>query len=123
MSRKQGHLSNPDKQARLRELEAQRERQLEEDLDAVLSTDAGRRFAWDVLDRLCNVFGGSFTDETHRTAFNEGRRSIGLDLIEGAKRVSPQLYARMVQDAFAAQAEDAERRRLIRTSTPDVEDE
>lgn len=65
-----------ERQAKERELE--RENELE-DLRFILSTEKGRRFLWQILERA-GVFRNSYTGD-NSTFFNEGRRNLGLWLI------------------------------------------
>jgi hypothetical protein len=61
--------------------ERRRKRLLElADLQAVLQTAAGRRFVWAQMERA-GVFRTSFDNSGSVTAFNEGRRTIGLMLL------------------------------------------
>ena len=47
---------------------------------AFLSTTDGRNWMWDLLVKA-HVFAPSFTTDPHLTAFNEGQRSVALDLM------------------------------------------
>lgn len=47
----------------------------------VLGDARSRAFVWEMLSR-CGVFGASFTGEPLTTAFNEGKRHVGLNLME-----------------------------------------
>lgn len=95
-------------QAPLRRREKSKESQADKDLQWLLSEERGRRFLWGLFDAArCNVFGSSFaatqTDGAYdpgSTAFNEGRRSIGIDYLLDAQRVAPTEYARMVAEAI-----------------------
>lgn len=51
-----------------------------DDLVTVLSTPPGRRFVWRLLSE-CGVFHGSFNESSNRMAFQEGRRDIGLMIL------------------------------------------
>lgn len=73
------------------------------DLRSVLSTPAGRRFYWRLTDGQCEVMSGSFRGEdTHETAYYEGRRSVGRELIADAQRVASGGYLLMLQEAMSA---------------------
>ncbi len=50
------------------------------DLEAVLSTEAGCRFIFALLNE-CHVFSSSFTGNSE-TFFQEGERNVGLALME-----------------------------------------
>ena len=49
-------------------------------LRAIMSTADGREWMWNHL-AVCGVFQSTYATDTHDTAFNEGRRSIGLRLM------------------------------------------
>lgn len=70
-----------------------------EDLREVMSTPAGRRFVHRVLG-LCGTFRLSFAGEqTHATAFNEGKRSVGNQLFAEVEAVSPNQFLNMLREA------------------------
>jgi hypothetical protein len=80
------------------------ERQLvqeKEDLEAVLSTAAGRRFVWGCIERS-GVFGHSFRSDTHETAFAEGRRAEGIWLMVRVQEEAPKRWLEMLSEAAAA---------------------
>lgn len=58
------------------------------DLAWVMSTIQGRRFV-DMLRRDTGIRAQSFRPDSHETAFNEGRRSVGLEL--EARLIAPDL--------------------------------
>ena len=57
-----------------------RQRELS-DLSEIMSSDAGKRFIWRLLERT-GVYQQTFVpDSPHSTSFNEGRRSVGNRLL------------------------------------------
>jgi hypothetical protein len=76
----------------------QREKELEE-FKQILSTKPGRDFVWRVLE-WCGVYKTSFTGNS-TTFFNEGKRQIGLMLLEEVFTADPQAFTRMQLDAAA----------------------
>jgi hypothetical protein len=85
-----------------------RKRQSDDDLRNALGTDHGRRLLSGVIE---NLTGGTLTgtfcgEDTHRAAFLEGRRSIGVELLQECRRVSPADSAQMLTEAFRRQVED-----------------
>jgi hypothetical protein len=85
--------------------ETQKERQRLEseqatdDLKAVMDSPPGRRFVWRLLEQA-GVYRASYAGEaTHATAFNEGRRNQGLQLLSEIFRACPGSYTLMVQEA------------------------
>lgn len=81
----------------------QKERQAHDqelkDLRDVLSTRQGRRFVWKQLVQA-GCFRMSFTyGAPETTAFNEGRRSLGLALMAEIHELDAALYIRMANEA------------------------
>jgi len=74
-------------------------RQADNDMAAVLKAPAGRRVLMRVIDET-GVFLRSFTGDSE-TFFREGRRSVGLDLVETIERVQPGAFATLQQEALA----------------------
>lgn len=69
------------------------------DLRAVLETRPGRRVVWRQLQRA-GVFRTSFAQGIpDRTAFNEGRRDMGLALLAEIHELDPTLYVTMAKEA------------------------
>ncbi len=60
-----------------------------------MSDAEGRMWIWDLLT-LCGIFHSSFSVDALRTAFNEGRRDIGLRLLAEINQLSPEIYIKMV---------------------------
>lgn len=85
--------------AREQEKEAGQLAQLAEDEDfrSVMSSVEGRRFMWWLLGKT-GLYETSFTGNS-TTFFNEGKRNIGLLLINRINDVCPEQYANMVRDA------------------------
>jgi hypothetical protein len=69
----------------------------ESDLSAILKTAEGRRFVWDLLGAT-RVMSSSFADTDRATAFNEGRRSIGLELLDRVQRINVETYLQMTRE-------------------------
>ncbi len=66
------------------------------DLAAVLSTPEGRRFIWRVIDAMSGAFGPSYDTHGGNMARNEGRRSVGLQLMKECMAQCPDLYVKML---------------------------
>mgnify|MGYP001165934966 CR=1 FL=1 len=74
-----------------------------EDLRALMSTPAGRRTVFRLLDRNCNLIGGSFIPgDTHASAHEEGRRSVGRLLVVQLQRECPDNFCAMISEGFYA---------------------
>jgi len=72
--------------------------QNKEDLKGILDSAGGRRFLWKLLEE-CGVYKISFTGDSY-TAFNEGKRQIGLRLIEDIFDACPDAYIEMCSVAI-----------------------
>ena len=99
-----GHLSDEKTQRRERDRRRYLDQQRVSDLGAVLSTPQGRRFVWDLLANRCLVFSRVPTGPDGIRL--EGRRDVGIDLMEYAQANHGRAYLSMVQERFAAEAED-----------------
>ena len=57
----------------------------------------GRRVLWDVLGK-CAVFATTFNPDQAAMNFNEGRRAVGLDLLNAALEANREAYALMLKE-------------------------
>lgn len=74
------------------------QRQIQEDLRAVMASAEGRRVVYRLLEQA-GVYRLSFAGEAPLlTAFNEGMRSVGLSLAAAVTAASPAAYTRMLQE-------------------------
>ncbi|RAU21085.1 hypothetical protein CU669_15120 [Paramagnetospirillum kuznetsovii] len=65
---------------------------------ALMNTQDGRAWVWNILSG-CQVYGTSFHPSNAQTAFNEGKRNVGLILMADVHRLCPDLYPLMVKEA------------------------
>lgn len=72
--------------------------QQEKDLVEILDLPAGRRVLMRLIDST-GVFSRSFTGNSE-TFHREGRRSVGLDLIEEIERISPGAFTGLQIEAL-----------------------
>ena len=70
-------------------------------MTALMSTQDGRALVWSQLT-ACGVFVSSFHTNELVTAFNEGQRNLGLQLLAHVNRVSGKDYSIMVLEAVEA---------------------
>lgn len=94
--------------------EKNRQRREEEinDLRAVLSSVSGRRFIWRLLERG-GVFRSSFNAESDSyTAFNEGRRNLGLLVLNDILEADLDAFTLMQRESVEAAAL-AERQHIV----------
>jgi hypothetical protein len=76
----------------------------EAQLAFVLSTEHGRAFIWNLV-AMCRFTGSSFAGEnTHLTAFNEGRRDIGARVFGPILEKHPEMFTTMQREHIARQA-------------------
>lgn len=71
------------------------------DLKKVLSLPEGRRLLWRLLAES-SVFHVTYAEETNRTMFNEGRRSLGLLFLHDILRAKPEAFTQMQREAAAS---------------------
>jgi len=81
-----------EKAARL----AERERQ--EVITSIMSTPAGRAWLWDTLAG-CHIFVTTFIPDSNASAFQEGRRSIGLSLLADIMAACPDYYIQAMRES------------------------
>lgn len=75
-------------------------KQADTDLLNALGTPDGRRLLWQIIDERGGFLGVTFCGEsTHQSAFNEGRRSICVELVADCQRVAPSEYVQMLREA------------------------
>lgn len=81
----------PEEAKRLKEME-------EADLLGVMSTPGGRRLFFALLERS-GVMAGAFDRDAGVMAFLEGRRSVGIELVQWLQAATPKEYLRMMTEA------------------------
>jgi hypothetical protein len=77
-------------------------RQRNEDFRWLMGDARGRRFIWDLLAKA-GVFRSSMGLSAELTAFNEGRRDLGLAVLADLMRLCPEQYGRMQAEAISKQ--------------------
>ena len=94
-----------------------RERELS-DIRFILKSPEGRRFYWKLMSDA-RVFHSSFNGDTSGTMFNEGRRSIGLDILNDLLEAKPETFSQMQQEyASEKKREDNEVKDEIEEGDP-----
>jgi len=76
--------------------------QRNEDFRWLMGDLRGRRFVWDLLAKA-GLFRSSLGISPELTAFNEGRRDLGLAVLADMMRLCPEQYARMQAEAISKQ--------------------
>lgn len=90
------HDLDPAQQA-VADAQAEARRVEVEDIEEILNSKAGRRFTWRMLERA-GVYRTSFNNSGSVTAFNEGRRDIGLFLMAEIHEIAPEQYLAMLRE-------------------------
>ena len=91
-----------DEQNKKLTAEQRRERQKEiEDVKSILKTPSGRRYFWRLLSK-CGIFRNSFSLNSNQTAFSEGKRDIGLDMLNEINEADITAFAKMQNEYLSA---------------------
>lgn len=115
MTERHGPAANVPVQKHLRRREKDRLRQQRADLRAVMSTPAGRRFIWRLIDEVAGVFGPSWTGSSE-TFYREGRRAVGIDLMREVQRTCPAEYVHALNEELAARASEEVERKAVEST-------
>lgn len=67
-------------------------------LNWMLSHRLGRRIYWKWMSET-GVFATSYTGDNNKTNFNEGKRQIGLKMLNELNLVKPEAYLQMVKES------------------------
>lgn len=77
-----------------------RERQEQlNDIIAVMDMAAGRRLVWRILAEA-RVFGTVYAGQSNQTFFREGKRNLGLWLMEEVLQAKPEQYLLMQKEHY-----------------------
>jgi len=82
------------------EFQRRRDREIE-DLRSLIKKPEGRRVIWKILE-TCGVFKASFSLNSMQTAFNEGKRDIGLALLADLNEADTHIFAQMQSEYISA---------------------
>jgi hypothetical protein len=77
------------------------------DIDTLMSTPAGARFIWRLL-QITGVDRISFSSDPLMMAFKEGHRNIGLRLTADLMEACPEKYINMMRTAKARKTKEEE---------------
>jgi hypothetical protein len=90
-----------------------------DDIKAVCGLPQGRRLIWELLD-FCGVYGMSFVaGNGDVTAFNEGRRAVGLKLLNRVNNASKSLLNQIILEHYSV----VESNKAIKNKILEGEDE
>ena len=100
--------------AEARKTESERDReQLQSDIEALMASGAGRRIAYRLLESS-HVYQTCYRDNPLQMARAEGRREIGLMLLDWITTHTPEDYFTMQQEALHERRERDARNRANR---------
>jgi hypothetical protein len=75
--------------------------QADSDLRELMATAPGRRFLWRLVEGWCGTYGSSFSGEQAAlAAFTEGRRWVGIKVMEDCLRVAPASWVKLLTETF-----------------------
>ena len=67
------------------------------EITVMMSTEGGRKFVSRILEST-GVFVSSFDLDTHRHAYNAGKRQVGLSLIAELQQACPDKYLQLLEE-------------------------
>lgn len=125
-----GHLANPAAQAALADIQRDLSADERADLLHVMGSKQGRRFYYRLVFLLAGIETESFDSGIRdgvclgvHMARNEGRRSVGLTLLQEAQRFAPELWVSMLAERLAAgKAAETQRANIITAADEDSND-
>jgi hypothetical protein len=91
-------------EAQNKKLTAEQKKERQKDIDdirKVLKTPEGRRLFWRLLSK-CGIFRNSFNLNSNQTAFCEGQRNIGLELLNEINEADITAFSRMQNEYLSA---------------------
>ena len=106
------HLTDEEKELAKR-VEEERKRKTKERVDMlqVLRAVEARRILYRILE-LCGPYQPSFDPNSARvTDYNEGRRSIGIEVLRMIDSADPQAYVQMINEHTSDEKSERERKR------------
>lgn len=70
-----------------------------EDIGYIMKEPRGRRWIYEIVYNTCHTdLRSHVSGSSDDTAFNEGARSVGLNILEEIKRHNPVTYLKMLQE-------------------------
>lgn len=87
-------------------IEERRHKRHMEDIKEIVQLPAGRRLIWELLG-YCRIMHSSMSSDTHVTAYNEGRRGVGLHVLGELMEANPDAYCKMQKEHRQEAEEEA----------------
>jgi len=98
------HETNPEVERRSKEIKTE-EAELERRTRMVMSTEEGRQWVLELVFVRCKVLHTSFVQkDSMASAFNEGRRNVGLEALADIERFAPDLHLLARREELTRQA-------------------
>lgn len=76
---------------------ARRQRIADEGFAEIIALPKGRAWLWGILS-FTNIFSTTFNLDPYASAFNEGKRSVGLDITATLQRLAPEVFSLMMKE-------------------------
>lgn len=115
-----GITTNASAQGHLARLERQKRQRQEEDLRLVMATAVGRRLVIRLIDEVAGVWNLSFVaGYADATAFNDGKRSVGVVLAKEVQALVPELWTQAQAEAQADLRDEREKRDAAKETKED----
>ena len=70
---------------------------IHENIRALAKTRQGKEFIWWLLEQT-GVYSSTHVDSPHHSAYNEGRRSVGVSIIELLSDSDPTIYPKLLME-------------------------
>lgn len=96
------------------------ERELEQfraDCQALMGTEGGRRWVMRLLEEVCGIHLASFSVEPILMARAEGKRAVGIQVMDELMTVDPAAWAKMLLES----SEETLRRLAMKRPPPEVD--
>lgn len=77
--------------------DATRELRRRDDFLAIMGSESGRRFVWQLMGD-CSLFLPIYSPDHSEMSYKEGRRQIGLKLLADCNELCPELYLKMMNE-------------------------
>ena len=91
------NASDPSQVKKAGRDEKELKRRERNDIEFLLSSPQGRRFLWKLLSG-CGIYELSYITDSDMTAFNEGRRSVGNNILADILDVNPDGYSALIKE-------------------------
>jgi hypothetical protein len=98
-----------------RNIDKVQEAQARADLRNIVTESFGRRFMYHLIFEVCGVESLSYGTSTEHTIFLEGRRDVGITVLNDFMEKFPEEYMQMILEMTQARQEEFLKRKEART--------